>query len=257
MTLSTNPKHTYRHFEACSQLSEYVHSFWMHANPSEESETFTFAPDGFFKIIIIFQNNKIIRYFKTGILTKPVKIKLPPNIIAVGCRFKILAPEYIFRKKLAYLKNKEEELDIDFLNAKDFDVSNLDLLKVQWEKELLKIMPNKKPHNNKLRLSRLLYDTTQVLAVKQVSEQIFWEQRQINRYLMKYLGVSLKTYMNIQRAYKAYFYIKKGKIAPTQDTFYDQSHFIKEIKKHTGSSPKKVFQNQNSIYKQIKNITKK
>ena len=255
--MKLNKKLIYRHFETCSQLSEYVHSFWMHANPSEESETFTFAPDGFFKIIIVFQNNKIIRYFRTGILTQPEKIQLPPNIIAVGCRFKILAPEYIFRKSLADLKNKEEELNIDFLNAKHFDVRNLALLKEQWEKELLKIMPNKKPHNNKLRLSRLLYDTTQVLTVKQVSEQIFWEQRQINRYLMKYLGISLKTYMNIQRAYNAYFDIKQGKLTPTQDAFYDQSHFIKEIKKHTGTSPKKVFQNQDNIYKQIRNITKK
>ena len=229
----------------------------MHANSSKEIETSTFAPDGFFKIIIIFQNNQIIRYFKTGIATQPKKIQLPPNTIGVGCRFKILAPEYIFSKSFAYLKDQEEELDIDFLNVNFFDISNLDKLKEQWEKELLKIMPNKKPHNNKIRLSRLLYDSTITLSVKQVSEQIFWEQKQINRYLNKYLGISLKTYINIQRAYVAYFDIKQGILSPNQDSFYDQSHFIKEIKKYTGTSPKKVFQNQKEIFKQIRNITKK
>jgi len=64
--------------------------------------------------------------------------------------------------------------------------------------------------------------------------------------------------MNIQRAYSAYFDIRQGDFSPSpNDTFYDQSHFIKEIKKHTGATPKKVFQNQNETFKQIRNIKKK
>ena len=257
MTLNVNTHHTYRHFDACPQLSEYVHSFWMHSNPSNEIEKFTFAPDGFFKIIIFFQNDKIIRYFKTGILTQPEKIQLPPNIIAVGCRFKILAPEYLFNQSIAHLVNQEELLDLDYLNAKNFDITNLDKLIVQWEKELIKSINNKKPNKNKLRLSRLLYNNKGKLSVAQVLEQLVLEQKQINRYFKKYIGFSLKTYMNIQRAHSAYFDIKQGKLAPTQDTYYDQSHFIKEIKKHTGATPKEVFQNQNETFKQIRNITKK
>lgn len=259
MTLNVNSHHTYRHFDACSELSEYVHSFWMHSNPSDKIEKFTFAPDGFFKIIIVFQNDKIIRYFRTGILTQPEKIQLPPNIIAVGCRFKILAPEYLFKQSIAHLVNKEELLDLDYLNVKGFDISNLDKLIIQWEKELIKLISNKKPDKNKLGLSRLLYKNHNKgnLSVTQVLEQVFWEQKQVNRYFNKYIGFSLKTYMNIQRAYSAYFDIKQAKLAPTQDTFYDQSHFIKEIKKYTGATPKEVFQNQNETFKQIRNITKK
>ncbi len=160
--MNINP--TYHHFNPCSQLSEFVHSFWMHANSSKEIETSTFAPDGFFKIIIIFQNNQIIRYFKTGIATQPKKIQLPPNTIGVGCRFKIIAPEYIFSKSFAYLKDQEEELDIDFLNVNFFDISNLDKLKEQWEKELLKIMPNiRRTHFFLLSLFKSIGDNMQLI----------------------------------------------------------------------------------------------
>ena len=252
-----NTNNTYHHFDACEQLSEYVHSFWAHINPTNEIETSTFAPDGFFKIIIIYQNNQIVRYFITGIVEQFKEIHMPPNSIGVGCRFKILAPEYLLGKSVANLINKEQILNLDLYNVRHFDVNYLDKLKIQWEKELLKTISNRKPNDNKLRLSKLLYESKGTLSVTQVSDQIYWEQRQINRYLNKYLGISLKTYLNIQRAYSAYFDIKQGKLSPTQDAFHDQSHFIKEIKKHTGASPKEIFQNQNNTFKQIRNIKKK
>ena len=247
---------TYYHFEASEQLSDYVHSFWAHINPTNEIEAFTFVPDGFFKIIIIYQNNQIVRYFMTGLFDQFKEVFLPPNSICVGCRFKVLAPEYLLNKAVGYLINQEELLDINYLNPKQFDISNLDKLKRQWEKELMKLIKNKVPSENKLRLSRLIYKSEGKLTVTQVSEQIFWEQKQINRYLKKHIGSTLKTYMNIQRVFNAYFDIKQGQLAPQHSMFYDQSHFIKEIKKHTGVSPKELFKNQNKIFKQVRNIKK-
>lgn len=253
-----NTNNTYHHFEACEQLSNYVHSFWVHINPTNETEELTFTPDGFFKIIIIYQNNKIVRYFMTGLYDRHEEVSISPNSIGVGCRFKILAPEYLLNKSVAYLINQEELLDTNYLNIKHFDITDFDKLIVQWEKELIKTINIKKPHKNKLRLSSLLYKSKGTLTVTQLSKQIFWEQKQINRYLKKQIGCSLKTYMNIQRAHSAYFDIRQGDFSPSpDDTFYDQSHFIKEIKKHTGATPKEIFQNQNKNFKQIRNIKKK
>lgn len=249
---------TYRHFDPCSRLSEYVHSFWIYANQSEEIKTYTFTPDGFFYIIIYYHKNQIVRYLRTGIFTQPTEAKVLPNTIVIGCRFKILATESLFNKPIANLVNQREFFDTEYLNAKNFDISNFDKLKVQWEKELLKLLPNEKPSENKLRLSRLLYKSIGTLSVKEISNQCFWEQKQINRYFNKYLGISLKTYMSIQRTYNACFQIKKGDLSPAPfDMFYDQSHFIKEIKKYTGVSPKVVFKNQDELFSQIHNIKKK
>lgn len=247
----------YQHFEPSPKLSEYVHSFWMHRNSTQEAKTITLAPDGYFKIIIYYQHNKITRYFLSGLITKPKEAVITPQTIGIGCRFKILAPEYLIGREVASILNEELSLDPSYLNARHFDFENLEVLKEQWEKELLKIMPRKNPHDQKIRLSRLLYETMGSLSVSEVSNQIFWEQKQINRYLNKYVGTSLKTYLNIQRAYSSYFDIKKGKLSPDTNSFYDQSHFIKEIKKHTGVSPKEIYQKQEDKFKQINNIEKK
>ena len=246
----------YRHFDPIPKLNELVHSFWMHANISDEIETFTFAPDGYFKIIIYYRNNEIIRYFQTGILSKSGTFHIPPKTIGFGCRFKILAPEYLFNKRIANIHNKEKPLSLDYLNMRKFDFESPRKLKEHWEKELLKIMPQKDISNHKLRLSELIYQTRGTLSVTEISNQIYWEKRQINRYFNKNLGLSLKTYLNIQRAYDAYFNIRKGNLKPSL-AFYDQPHFIKEIKKHTGVSPKKVFNSLEEVFKQIHLIKKK
>ncbi len=251
-----NTNYTYIHLEPSSQLSEYIHSYFIHRNPANKMEVFTAAPDSFFKIIIIFREGQIIQYFINGLFTKPKEVRFPAKAWGFGCRFKILAPEYLLNQSVAQFIDKGEPLDVDFLNAKHFNFSRLDVLKEQFEKEVLKLKPDKKLHANKLRLSRLLYDSMGTLSVQEVSDQIFWEQKQINRYLKKYLGVPLKTYMNIQRAYSSYFRIKNGDLSADYGSFYDQSHFIKEINKYTGASPKEVFKNKNKDFKQIRNMEK-
>ena len=62
--------------------------------------------------------------------------------------------------------------------------------------------------------------------------------------------------MNIQRGFNTYFDINQGNLALQLNKYYDQSHFIKEIKKHTGVSPKELFKNKNKTFKQVRNINK-
>jgi AraC-like DNA-binding protein len=94
------------------------------------------------------------------------------------------------------------------------------------------------------------------ISAEEVSNQIFWSNRQINRYLNKYLGVSLKKYLNIQKCYAAYIQIREGRFFPEKG-YYDQAHFIREIKKHTNQTPKELYQEQNDRFIQLKNIDKK
>ncbi len=89
------------------------------------------------------------------------------------------------------------------------------------------------------------------ISAEEVSNQINWSNRQINRYLNKYLGVSLKTYLNIQKCHSSYFHISKGEFYPSNN-YFDQPHFIREIKKHTGKTPKEIYKNQNDRFIQLK-----
>ena len=76
-------------------------SFWWSENTKEEDEKMIIVPDGFLKIILILRDKRVIRYFLTGLWTKPHEFIVPPIIQSIGCRFKILAPEYLMRRALA------------------------------------------------------------------------------------------------------------------------------------------------------------
>ena len=94
------------------------------------------------------------------------------------------------------------------------------------------------------------------ITASQVSEQTYWTNKQINRYLNKYIGVSLKKYLNIQKCYQSYLHIRKGEFYP-ETGFFDQPHFIREIKKHTGETPKSLHKQQNDRFIQLKRISDK
>ena len=108
----------------------------------------------------------------------------------------------------------------------------------------------------KIQLSQLLYHMDGNITAEEVSNQIAWSNRQINRYLNRYIGVPLKSYLNIQKIYSSYHQIQKGRFFPEKD-YYDQAHFIREVKKHTGETPKKLHRELDVRFIQLKNIRKK
>ena len=247
---------TYQELNPSEALQSLVHSYWEHVNSSDEPNTMSIAPDSFFKIVLVVQKQKIVQYFITGIWTEVHEFTTLPNSKTYGCRLKILAPEFLLERSIVPLLNTFEPLPLTYLNAKNFDFSSFELIVKQLEKALLSIQPNKKIPDNKERLSTLLYQKNGEITAKEVSEQIFWTNRQINRYLNKYIGLSLKRYLNIQKIYHAYIQIRQGKFFPEKD-YFDQAHFIREVKKHTGETPSKLYKEQNDRFIQLKNIQPK
>ena len=48
--------------------------------------------------------------------------------------------------------------------------------------------------------------------------------------------------------------ISKGLLYPQKD-FFDQAHFIKEVKKYTGTTPKELYKNKNDRFLQLSRIS--
>ncbi|MCG8326767.1 MAG: hypothetical protein MI974_03725 [Chitinophagales bacterium] len=244
---------TYQQIKPIKKLENLVHSFWMHKNVSDEPEYMTIVPDSYLKIVFVVQNGKVTRYFMTGLWIRENTFTTPPNAINYGCRLKVLAPEYLLQQEVASILQGFKQLDLSYLNLKYFDLSSFEKIVHQWQMELLKIKSPKIITGNKLRLSQLLDRARGDATAKEVSEQIFWTNRQINRYLNKYIGVSLKKYLNIQKAYQSYIQIREGRFFP-ENYYYDRAHFVREIKKHTGKAPSELYELQNDRFIQIKNI---
>jgi len=243
----------YQQFEPSSKLSEVIDSFWVHHNPTDQTEHIIISPDSYFKILIYVQKGKIVRYFKTGIWTEPKDIYIPPHTYTLGCRFNILAPEYLFRTEIAELLNTTKQLGYDFLDIRSLTFEDFTLTVGQWENKLLSLRGTKSIEPHKRRLAQIIYNAKGSLSAKELADQIYLTNRTINRYLNRYLGISLKTYIGIQRAFQAYQKIRNGEFSPTSD-FYDQSHYIREIKKHTGESPRKIFKGMNDRFIQFRHM---
>lgn len=251
-----NNASTYREIKPIEELNNFVHSFWMHKNLMDKPEKMTIFPDSYFKLVITVKNDNIVEYFMTGLWTKEKLVIIPPKAISFGCRLKILAPEFLLNKEVASILQSYNQLDLQYLNVDTFNFSDFNVLAGQWQQEFLKIKLSKTIQGNKLRLSQLLDKMNGDIPATEVSNQIYWTNRQINRYLKKYVGVSLKKYLNIQKCYQSYLHIRKGEFYP-ENGFYDQSHFIREIKKHTGETPKSLHEHQNDRFIQLKRIEKK
>lgn len=248
---------TYQEKKPALDLADLVHSFWTHENPSDESEIMKIFPDSFFKLVFLVRDGQVLDYFMTGLWTESKGFVIPPNTRSYGCRLRILAPEFLFEKEIAPIRDGMEQLDPSYLGISDWDLnSGLDSIVAQWEKALRNIRPTKDIPANKLLLSQSLYQLEGSFSASEFASQIYWTNRQVTRYLNKYLGVSLKKYLSIQKCYKAYIQIREGRFFPEGD-YFDQAHFVKEIKKHTGETPRELYKRQNDRFIQLKNIKEK
>jgi len=246
----------YKEIAACSELRHFAHSFWMHKNPSDKTQIVTISASSFIKYVIFVNNGKITYYVLTGLWTNPKEIHVPPFTTVYGCRMKVLAPEFLLNREVTSLLNIMESQNLSFLNIENFAFADFNSVVEKWQEELLKIKSPKTIPLNKLRLSNLLDLAKGNISPKDVANQIFWTNRQINRYLNKYIGISLKKYLSLQKCRESISNIVHGKFSP-DDNFYDQPHFIREVKKFTGSTPKKIFQLKNDRFIQLSNISNK
>lgn len=252
--MSIEKNHKYSELYPRKELSNYIASYFEARNLSNQPHKLTICPDGYFKLIIQLVDNKIVAFFLTGIWAKEVEIVIQPHVVTYGIRFKIIAPELLIKREVKSILNSVEQLDTRYMNIASIEFDSFEGVVVQLEKRLMSKLPAEHEiKSNRLRLSQFLYSTYDDIQAKEVAKQIYWSQREINRYLGKHIGVSLKKYLNIQRCYRAYLQIRVGDFFP-ESGFFDQAHFIREVKKHTGQTPTALYQKQNDQFIQLKNI---
>jgi len=246
---------TYYQQAANEVLKQYIRCFWWLDNNSSKNLNYTILPDGFFDIIVCFDNYKYQSTVLTGLYTKEVEVVIPPNHQLFGIQFKLPAVEYIFYESIATLLNSEKKLPDAFWNLKSLDFSkNLNTIDKLSSIISQEINKNNNIDNRKLHLFRLLSQTKGNESVRYFADNVFWSSRQINRYFNKMFGLSLKNYCNILRCSASFKDIKKGDLL---SNYYDRSHFNKEIKKYTNHSPKNLSNNENDRFLQISIIPNK
>lgn len=241
----------YREIEPDTPLTDFVKNYWWLDNSAPRKLNFTILPDGYFDLLIHFSNNIQSAICLTGLWTKPVEVMIEPNTQIFAIRFKPLAVDYILQHSIASIYNNERQLQGNFWEIDEMDFIYFDKSVDYFNGILHSILKSQKGiDERKQRLFALLYATDGELKIQEYSEKVFWTSRQMNRYFSAQFGLSLKTYCNILKFFASLKQVIDGNFYPQQN-YFDQSHFTKALKKHTGSSPKELFINKNDRFLQL------
>ena len=236
-------------------LKDFIRCYWWLDNATNQQLDYTILPDGCFDLILHFQNYKLERIVLTGLYAKKLDVQIAPNTQLLGIQFRLLAVDYLVQQPIAPFFNQEKALPLNFWDLASISFKN-QLTTIQFfnQKCADLIKAKKKIDLRKVHLFQLLYQTKGSETITNYAQQVHWTSRQMNRYFKKRFGLSLKAYCNILKCTASFKHLKKGQLAPEYN-YFDQSHFIKNLKKYTGNRPKDLYKNENDRFLQLSIIT--
>jgi AraC-like DNA-binding protein len=243
----------YEQIKPHEALADFVESFWMLQNHGTDKEIVV-LPDGRIDLFLSLSPVEPFHITLSGLETQPHQTILPAGTLMFAVSFKLLACEYIFKDTLSRLLDSATHLPDDFWDFSSKDLLNFKQFCKKSAHNIQSLLPGS-IDNRKQKLFHLIYQSKGSMSVSELSQNVFWSNRQINRYFNQQYGLSLKTYCKILRFRASFTHIKEGKLYP-QENFADQSHFIKEVRKLSGVSPKELKRNQNDRFIQFSTIKK-
>jgi AraC-like DNA-binding protein len=248
---------TYREFEPDLRLRDYIKSYWYFSIKTNSKKTFDILPDGYFDLLIVFKNNRVVDSRLTGIWSKTVSISYSENTEVLGIRFKPLSIGGLFQF------NIKDSLN-DYLNVSiiDFDlnsqilIDNLigfhEFLVNYLDQNFLKLIQHNKSDKRLKKCFDIIDNSIGNTSVDKISKTIGLSSRQLHRLVCNMIGIGVKDYSKIVRFKKSMKDVQHNK----SDYFhyYDQSHFIREVKQFTGFTPEKLNLKDNDRFIQYYNF---
>jgi AraC-like DNA-binding protein len=229
-------------------IAHFVHSFWMLENGTGEDVPATVLPNGMVDLIVL----KVPTGWEIvlrGIDTEPSQVSITAGTTMFSIGFKLLAVEYLLGDSIRDVLNEGRKLPNDFWQFEESDMSSLENFCNKATQRIM-AMSTDIIDSRKKTLFELLYAAQGSMTVQELSEKVFWSSRQINRYFNQQFGISLKLYCNILRFGASFKHLSEGKLFP-EHNFTDQNHFIKEIKRYAGVTPKVLSKNKNERFVNI------
>lgn len=231
-----------------NDIHDFVSTYWTIENSIDKNDI-TVIPDAFFELILSKDTEKDLEIWLVGLGTTFENSKQMPPTKMFGISFKLIASEFIFGHPIADIVNSAKQLPQNFWDFSEDDLDNIDQLIEKTNDKIRQLIPEEIDIRKK-RLFELLYQSKGAASIMELAEKSFWSTRQINRYFNYQFGISLKSYCRFLRFRSSYEQLKEGKLFPEQN-FSDQSHFIREVKKLSGVSPKILSKNENDRFIQF------
>ncbi|MFA8450110.1 MAG: DUF6597 domain-containing transcriptional factor [Bacteroidales bacterium] len=245
------PSILYQNFAPHSLLSDYIDAYWVFRIQTQTSKSFDIFPDGNFDLLIVIRNQCISSVQITGLWSKPVHITYTNDTEVVGIRFKPLALGSLLRF------NVKDYLDGSIpVTLNDVGVEAQVLLEVSlgfpqamvnyFDSLFLKQLRKFKIDMRLKRCFDLMYTTAGGITVDDISQKVGISSRQLNRIINQKIGVGPKDYAKIVRFKSAMYSVKEDRMNYLH--YYDQSHFIREVKRFAGATPHQLDLKHNDRY---------
>lgn len=231
-----------------TQLEQYCMCIWeMKAKRNFDTIIYNpILPDACIDIVIDFYHKTI--HF-AGFSKKTKSFPLSEKIDYLGVRLKPSAFYAIFHisgyeimdHSIPFVQIESESSLFKIFSIKDVQ-QRIELLK-QYLIQKIRNLPDK----NMIEFVDLLYESPKEQRVYSIAEKFGYHRRHVFRIFKLNYGVSPKVLLNILRLHLCLTLLLEKNMELTEIAmrcgFYDQSHFIKEIKKYTGISPLQIFEN--------------
>ncbi len=230
----------YKYYKPHQDLLDLVKLYWVLDAEISEQFTFNIMPDGYFDILILFDNYSVSQVMLTGIWDLMLPVTYYSNIKILGIRFKPIALSSIYNYRIRELKNNSDTIELkDFsLNKQQIEdcfFNNKRELFNYLNKHFLELMKKAKINDKVYNIFEMIELSSGCEQIDSISVQTSISSRQINRIVNEYLGLNPKDYSRLVRFRDTISYMKKHN--KDYIGYYDQSHFIKDFKRITGSTP--------------------
>ncbi|GAB4043810.1 DUF6597 domain-containing transcriptional factor [Spirosoma litoris] len=233
-------------------LNDFVFTFWKTQNNTDIDSHYTIVPDAGIELIISLQPDRPNQMDLFGLSTYILDITIPSGGVLFGVRFKLLAVEYLLKTTLP--TNSSQKPPTNFGAVELHAETPLDKF-VDSMSELLEQQLNWSIIDpRKRKLLECVYQSKGAVSVHALALETGWAARQINRYFRTRFGLPLKEYLEQLQFFSSLAQIGQGEFYP-QAYYYDQSHFIRQTKKHTGSTPKQLYQQRDARFVQLGHYT--
>lgn len=230
-------------------LSPFIESFWIIKNDSNVDQELVILPDGCIDLYFFHSEQYPFISSLVGLKTDPRIGLMPACSILLGVSLKLLAAEYLLNASVAEILNDWTTIANGFANIDESDLLCFDTFCKKLNLHFLSRLATPIDLRKRI-MSEQIYKTKGITFVSEISLVSHWSSRQINRYFNKWLGLPMKTYCDVIRFHSSFESLKAGKLFPEEGS-YDQSHFIKLIKKYSHLTPKKLAQNKNDRFIQL------
>lgn len=232
------------------ELNEYCMCIWEMKTQKKSNKIINnnVLPDACIDIVIDFIGKKICF---AGFSSDTEVLKLSEEIDFLGVRMKPGAFYALFHVDASKIMDNPipfNQIDEEYDLTPIYDISESSDRITYFKNYLLKRIASK-PDPKFIQMVDRIYMLPQDQRVLMLAESLGYNQKQLFRIFKKNYGVSPKVLLNILRLQKCLTLIIDDNIdlmdIAVECGFYDQSHFIKEIKRYTNISPLKFLENLN------------